>query len=166
MKTAIYPGSFNPWHQGHHDILKKALQVFDKVIVCYMLNPEKFPKDLHIGLQLRENDLFLKGLRDAVYKNFLASELIKIEVSSYGGLLVDAVRQFGCDAVVRGLRNGSDLQYEQNQMYWNEDLGLEVPVTFFLADRTLAHISSSAIRSLRPFKMKKVGAGSGARTHD
>jgi len=129
MKIAIYPGSFNPWHIGHVDILNKALNVFDKIIVARGKNPEK-----EVGSCLLE----LKKLIDNK----------RVDVIQFGGLLVDEVRNRKVDAVIRGLRNGHDLQYEMNQQYWNEDLGLIVPVVYFICDRKLSHISSSMLRAL------------------
>lgn len=135
-KIALYPGSFNPWHQGHEDILTKALKVFDEVVVCVMVNPDKSPGE---DLRLLEQ-----------------AEGRPIRVAVHAGLLVDAVKEFGATAVIRGLRNGHDLQYEMNLQYWNEDLGLKTPIVYFVTDRSLSHVSSSAIRSLRQFR--KVGA--------
>ena len=64
-------------------------------------------------------------------------------------LLVDFVETIPeASAIIRSLRNGDDLQYEMNQQYWNEDLGLTIPVVYFMCDRSLSHISSSAIRQI------------------
>lgn len=136
MKTAIYPGSFNPWHEGHDDILGKALDIFDLVIVARGVNPEK----LHKLKYPASVELSIKKYRP------------HIETIDFSCLLVDLLKQRkDIIAVIRGLRNGNDLQYEANQQYWNEDLGLEVPVVYFVTDRRLAHISSSAIRAVREF---------------
>ncbi len=67
----------------------------------------------------------------------------------------DLVKELNAEAVVRGLRNGTDLQYEMNQQYWNEDLGLNVPIVYFITDRKLSHISSSAIREIKCLKIKQ-----------
>lgn len=130
-KIAIYPGSFNPWHEGHEDILQKALKVFDSVVILQGTNTKKLiPKD----------------------KKFLSA------CSRYGervtggffkGMLVDAINDIpSICAVIRGLRSGYDLEYEMNLQYWNEDLGLSVPVVYFITDRQYGHISSSAIREM------------------
>lgn len=136
MKTAIYPGSFNPWHKGHQDILDKALQLFDKVIIAIASNPEKNKTPTS-----EECLLELKSCRN-----------VKVEIIPEGMLLVDFIKDRSIDAIIRGLRNGNDLQYEQNMLYWNEDLGLEVPTVHFICDRKLGHISSSAIRGLNGIK--------------
>ena len=138
MSVAIYPGSFNPFHEGHEDVLQKALKVFDKVIIATGYNPQKghpieIPED-------KERELKRKYPGQV---NFL----------SFSGLLVNVVEDSKVDAVIRGLRNGHDLQYEMNLQYHNEDLGLKVPVVYFVTDRKLCHISSSAIRELRRFKV-------------
>jgi len=150
MRIAIYPGSFNPWHEGHDDILQKALKCFDKVVVGIGINPEK---DLSFVTDTRIRDL------DEYFQNKygLNSGII---VDAFDGLLVDFVNKnikydYGKDhtcAVIRGLRNGHDLQYEMNQQYWNEDLGLSVPIVYFICDRKLSHISSSMLRLVDKIK--------------
>ena len=132
MSLAIYPGSFNPWHKGHKDILEKALKCFDEVMIVILDNPDKsnpLASRVHI-----ESDII--------------NNIKNCKVRCFSGLLVDFVKKVKADAVIRGLRNGHDLQYEMNQQYWNEDLGLEVPVVYFICDRTLSHISSSACRAM------------------
>lgn len=126
LRLAMYPGSFNPWHEGHDDVLDKALKIFDFVYVVRMHNPAKSPEP---------------GLKPGLHARAIFDE--------YSGLLVDAVKHFGATAVIRGLRNGHDLQYEMNQQYWNEDLGLKVPVVYFICDREVTHVSSSALRQLK-----------------
>lgn len=131
MKIGVYAGTFNPWHEGHKDILEKALKVFDKVIIAIGINPDKSNTDRDQGLRISSG---------------------RVEEIWFTGLLVDFVKSVKADAVIRGLRNGADLQYEMNQQYWNEDLGLEVPVVYFICDRKLSHISSSMIRQLEKIR--------------
>ena len=109
MRTAIYVGSFNPWHEGHTDVLNKARQIFDYVDVV------TYGKD-------------------------------------FTGLLSEYLEGKDYVAIVRGLRNGYDLQYEMNQQYWYEDLGIKIPIIYFVTDRKLSHISSSAIREIERAK--------------
>ena len=130
MKIGVYAGTFNPWHKGHTDIVDKAILIFDKVIIAVGVNPEK--EDTNHQVLLPES---LEGLQN-------------VQVKYFSGLLVDFVKKEKASAVIRGLRNGSDLQYEMCQQYWNEDLGLNVPVVYFICDRKLSHISSSMIRQL------------------
>lgn len=145
MKVAIYPGSFNPWHKGHEDILKKALCVFDKVVVACGVNLEKAKGFNPLPLMVLIHREFAKD---------------KVIVRDFKGLLVDHIKEqktsdvddFSYDVVMRGLRNGHDLQYEMNQQYWNEDLGLEIPIVYFITDRKLSHISSTAIKMIDPFR--------------
>lgn len=147
MKVAVYPGSFNPWHEGHVDILRKALEIFDKVVVARGINPEKGMAEV-VG--------WAEQMEAAAIMDPDMPPDANVQFTYFSGMLVDFVKEQGFHAVVRGLRNGHDLQYEMNQQFWNEDLGLKVPMVYFITDRKLSHISSSAIRALE--KAKKQGA--------
>jgi pantetheine-phosphate adenylyltransferase len=147
VRTAIYPGSFNPFHDGHLDVLDKSLMVFDKVIVAVGSNPDKPESDF----KTRLDETKVRVQR--CYESF--PEIGKrVTVKGFAGLLVNFAKEQKAQAIVRGLRNGYDLQYEMNQQYWNEDLGLEIPTVFFIADRKVAHKSSTIYRQLEKFKTR------------
>jgi len=137
MKIGYYPGSFNSWHEGHANILQKSLKVFDRVIIAQGHNPEKqVPPSLSRTMTWGDP---------------------RVWVTEFDGLMVDHIATFVDPdwiptAVIRGLRNGYDLQFEANQQYWNEDLGLAIPVVFFITDRNLSHISSSTIRAIKALR--------------
>ncbi len=135
-KIAIYPGSFNPWHAGHRDVLDKALMIFDKVIVARGINPDK-PLPPGTWHNLGDD----KSLDQS-----------RVQPVQFSGLLLDLAKKYKATAVIKGLRNGTDLQYEKDQQYWNEDLGIEIPTVYVICDRRWSHISSSALRALQKFK--------------
>ena len=132
--TAVYPGSFNPWHAGHQDILDKALKIFDKVIILQGHNTSK------------------SDVKSGAFMEIAALYPGKVECGFFNGLLVRAIEKNECSAIIRGLRSGYDLEYETNNQYWNEDLGCETPFIYFICDRRFSHISSSAIRELENLK--------------
>lgn len=149
MKVGFYPGSFNPWHRGHTDIIQKAFKVFDKIVIAQGLNPDKLDGDT-FELEDRANQLRKDALNSSSYLKAQYQQE-NLQFINYTGLMVDAVE--GCDAIIRGLRNGNDLTYEMNQQYWNEDLGVGyAPTVYFICDRKFSHISSTALRHLRKFQ--------------
>ena len=135
MRTAIYPGSFNPWHLGHQDVLEKALKVFDKVVI------------------MQGNNLSKATEKDQSFMD-LIHRYPNVAVGHFTGLLADHIASHNYDAVIRGLRNGNDLDYEVNLQYWNEDLGVDIPFVHFITDRKYIHISSSAIREVEAIRNK------------
>lgn len=141
MKVGLYAGSFNPFHRGHLDIVTKALKVVDFLDIVVMTNPNK----------LVNTDKSIESIHKLIPLELVYGRKIK----THSGLLVDYVKENRIDVIVRGLRNGSDLEYEQSMQYWNEDLGLKIPVIYFICNRSLGHISSSAIRQIEGFQQTK-----------
>lgn len=130
MKTAIYAGSFNPFHKGHYNILLKAEAIFDKVILVRGLNPEKPPPTYEIP------DVVAKG-RTIIEYHGLLTELIKKLKKEYDNI-----------TVIRGLRNSTDLQYEMTQYRYLQDLMPDIQIVSIFCDKEYEHISSSAIKML------------------
>lgn len=147
IKVGLYPGSFNPIHEGHADVLTKALRVFDAVniLVCNPIEEEAV-------LRAKRIQKSLGGLLTS--EGAAIVDMNKIGIQTWSGLFAQYVLENDglYTAVIRGLRNGTDLQYEQNLMYAGEDLGINIPTAFFLTDRTMSHISSSLIRELDRYK--------------
>jgi len=128
-KIGVYPGSFNPFHKGHFDILIKAEQVFDKVIIARGINPNK-------------NNEFCE----------LPNCINNRQVDYYDGLLSDYLYSKNYDTtLIRGLRNSEDLQYEITQSMFLKDLKSDLKIVSFFCDKQYEHISSSAIRTLQKY---------------
>jgi len=129
-RIAVYPGSFNPFHKGHYNILQKAEQIFDKVIIARGVNP---------------------GKDKATYE--LPDVLKYRQITTYDGLLTDFTGELGYDVtIIRGLRNGSDLQYELNQYRYMQELSdKNINVVAIFCDMEFEHISSTGIRQLEKY---------------
>lgn len=127
---AVYPGSFNPFHVGHLNILEKAEQIFDKVIIAIGQNPEK------------DN---VKITRPAYLDHH--------QVDSYDGLLTDYLKEKSYPVtVIRGLRNTTDMQSELNQYRWLQELSNNgIRVVSIFCDKEYEHISSSSIRAMKQY---------------
>ena len=130
MRVGLYPGSFNFFHQGHLNILEKAEKIFDKVIIARGVNPEK--KNVIMPMP--------NAIADRTWVN-------------YNGLLTDFIKTLPYDniTVIRGLRNGVDLQYELNQYRYFQDLMPDIQMVSIFCDKEFEHISSSGIRMLSQY---------------
>lgn len=138
-RIGIYAGSFNPFHNGHRNILEKANKLFDKVIVAVGTNPDKDNKYECIRLNVS------KALPYYEVDGFCGS------LSNY----IKSVEGYGKVTLIRGLRNGYDFNYEINQLRFIEDMyGGHISVVFIPCDREYDYISSSAIRSIKTIDNK------------
>ncbi|MEE8638267.1 MAG: pantetheine-phosphate adenylyltransferase [Candidatus Margulisiibacteriota bacterium] len=134
MKVAIYPGSFDPVTNGHIDIIQRAGQLFDKVIVAVIRNPEKKPEfSLDQRVEMLKNSL-------AEYKN--------AAVESFDGLLVNYAREKNANIIVRGLRAVSDFDYEFQMALTNRKMAPEIETLFFMTDYRYSYLSSSFVKQI------------------
>src|SRR6187401_119118 len=108
MRTAIYPGSFDPFTNGHLDVVQRASRLFDRVIVAVAMNTGK-------------NSLFTMDERRAMVKESI-KQIPNVEADAFDGLLVDYVRQYSAQAVLRGLRAISDFEFEFQMALMNRKL--------------------------------------------
>ncbi len=135
MGIAVYPGSFDPVHLGHLDVIRRASQLFDRVIVAVAENVEK-------GRGAFSLDERVAMLRDAI------GEMPSVEVAAYDGLTVDFARTRGATCLVKGLRAVGDFDFELKQSAMNRRLAPELDTLLLIADPEFAFVSSSLIREV------------------
>jgi pantetheine-phosphate adenylyltransferase len=134
MKTAVYPGTFNPITNGHTDLVQRAARLFDRVIVAIAANPGKAPA-------------FPLEQRVELAREILAG-LPNVEVCSFDNLLVDFVRQRGAAVILRGLRAVSDFEYEFQLASMNRQLAPDIETVFLTPAEQHAFVSSSLVREI------------------
>lgn len=136
MKVAIYPGSFDPITNGHLDILKRSLEIFDKVIVLIAVNPKK---KYFFTVEERKN-MILDSVKELGLKN--------VEVDVTDGLTVKYAKEHNAKHLIRGLRAVTDFEYEFQIASANEFADKEIDMIFFMARNETTFISSSTIMEL------------------
>ena len=136
-KTAIFPGSFNPFTKGHHDIVCRALTIFDKVVIGIGYNPDKPKPD---DLQQRIEQIA------AIYKDD-----DRVEVETYDDLTIDFAKRHDATAIVKGVRSVQDFEYERTQAEYNRMMSDGIETVILFADPKYASLSSSLVRTLKKF---------------
>lgn len=136
MKTAIYPGSFDPVTNGHLDVIQRAAKVFDRLIVAVLINANKKP-----SFTVEERVELIK----AAIPEDSGCEII---VSSFDGLLADYAEQVGATAVVKGLRAMSDFEYEFQMALLNRKINPNLDTMFFMTSERYMYLSSSIVREI------------------
>ncbi len=141
MTVAVYPGSFDPITNGHVDVIRRAVAMFDRLIVGVLANPRKTP--------LLSVDERIRAIRDVLGSD--AATAGSIEVTSFDGLTVDFCRQQGASAIVRGLRAISDFDSEMQLAHNNRVLAPEIDTVFFMTAVEHGFISSSLVKEIASF---------------
>lgn len=138
MATAVFPGSFDPVTIGHMDLIKRALAIFDKLVIGVLANSAK-------------NPFFTEEERVCMLKE-LTKDMPGTEVIQFNGLLVDFVKETKADAVIRGIRNSIDFEYELPLAQANYKLDYKADTIFLATLPEHSYISSSAVRELVRYK--------------
>ena len=134
MRTAVYPGSFDPITNGHLDLVQRAAKLFDRVIVAVAVNEDKRP-------------LFTLEERLAMVKASIQS-IPKAEAAGFDGLLVDYVHRQGAMAIIRGLRAVSDFEFEFQLALMNRKLNENIETIFMMPKDTYTFLSSRIVKEI------------------
>ena len=138
MKTAVYPGTFDPVTNGHLDIIERALKIFDKLYVVVADNPQKAPT-------------FSAKERVDMLKEVLKNHNSRIEVEYFDGLLLNYVKNKKSNVIVRGLRAISDFEFEFSRALLNRELEKDIDTIFIMTKDDYAFLSSSIVKEIAMF---------------
>ncbi len=142
-KRAVYPGMFDPVHNGHVDVIQRSLQIFDELIVAVVANPSKQPL-----FTVKER---LEMIDEAT------SDLSNFRIVAFDGLLIDLVARERADCIVRGIRAVSDFEYEFQMALMNRKLRSTVETVFLMPHEKYTYISSRLIKEVASFGTSVTG---------
>jgi len=134
MRKILYPGTFDPIHNGHIDIAKRAANLFDELEFVVALNSDK-------------KTLFSIEKRVELIKTSV-SDIKNIKVSSFSGLVVDYASNLGSSAIIRGLRHVSDFEFEFQMAMMNFHLNKNITSLFMMPDEKYIHLNSSVVKDV------------------
>ena len=142
-KRAVYPGMFDPVHNGHVDVIQRSRQIFDELIVAVVANPSKEPL-----FSVKER---LEMIDEAT------SDLSNFRIVAFDGLLIDLVARERADCIVRGIRAISDFEYEFQMALMNRKLRSTVETVFLMPHEKYTYISSRLIKEVASFGTSVAG---------
>ena len=134
MKRIVYPGTFDPIHNGHLDIARKAAELFDELILVVAVNQEKSP--------LFDDKERVELIKESLY------DVKNVKVDTFNGLVVDFVRSTQSVAIIRGLRHVSDFEFEFQMAMMNFNLNPNVKSLFMMPDEKYIHLNSTVIKDV------------------
>lgn len=134
---ALFPGSFDPITNGHVEIIRRGLRLFDEIVIGIGLNSQKTP-------------MFPASLRHKWIQQAFADST-HIHVTTYTGLTVEFARQIGAQCILRGLRNAPDFEYERNIDLLNKSLAPEIETVYLISSPQTSYVSSTLVREVIRF---------------
>ncbi|MEP6902058.1 MAG: pantetheine-phosphate adenylyltransferase [Actinomycetota bacterium] len=138
MRRAIFPGSFDPLTNGHLDIIKRSLPLFDEIIIAVLNNPDKNPL-----FSVKERCEMIREILPVVENGKCA-----LVVDSFSGLTADFAKKQGATAIVRGIRAVSDYEYELRMALMNRRLEPEIETVFLMAAEEYSYVSSNLMKQV------------------
>ena len=139
MKIAIYPGTFDPITRGHIDVIKKSLNIFDKVIIA---TTDNVNKNYHFSIDER-----LNIINNSLFKDLKFNKK-HIKVISFNTLTIDLCKKYKANAIIRGLRAVSDFEYEFQLAGMNKKLNSKIETMFLMSDVENQIISSKFVKEI------------------
>jgi pantetheine-phosphate adenylyltransferase len=139
MKTAIYPGTFDPITYGHIDVIKKSLNIFDRLIVA---TTDNINKNYYFSIDER-----LNIINNSLFKDLKLNKK-KIKVVSFNNLTIDLCNKYKANAIIRGLRAVSDFEYEFQLAGMNKKLNSKIETMFLMSDVENQIISSKFVKEI------------------
>tara|TARA_R110002072_G_scaffold1369_10_gene11399 strand:- start:3843 stop:4319 length:477 start_codon:yes stop_codon:yes gene_type:complete len=133
MTTVLYPGTFNPIHNGHADLVERAARIFDRVVLGIATSPHKSPSVLELRVKLAEEAL---------------SHIKNVEVVGFNTLTVEFAKEVGAEVILKGIRTVTDFEYEFQMLNMNRVLQPGLETVFLAPSEEFSYISSTLVRQI------------------
>ena len=137
MSTVLYPGTFNPIHNGHADLVQRASVLFDRVVLGIATSPQKDPSVLELRVALAEQAL---------------AHLSNVEVRGFNTLTVDFAKEVGAGVILKGIRTVTDFEYEFQMLNMNRVLAPGLETIFLAPSEEFSYISSTLVRQIASYR--------------
>lgn len=136
MKTVLYPGTFNPIHNGHTDLVERAAKIFDRVVLGIATSPHKEPSILELRVRLAVASV---------------AHIENVEVAAFTNLTVNFAKEVGADVILKGIRTMTDFEYEFQMLSMNRVLQPGLETIFLAPSEEFSYISSTLVRDIAAY---------------